>query len=211
MPKCIRLISLGRFYETYGESLGIKTGVLLIHWAILIKHENDVGPLNEKDIDCYLYAMKFKDNDSEDILEYYMPNIYHYAMKEGDTSGDVKLESVTEDYNSPVCDVVIDGIDPYPKTHEAKQKIVNFVEDYDSFWLSSCYSSPPNEVDLKDYLKKCGNYDIILMRQWDYLGDSDNPVILYISYNGDGRVLVTRCNLSINHITGEIEYAFCKP
>ncbi len=211
MPKCIRLISLGRFYETYGESLGIKTGVLLIHWAILIKHENDVGPLNEKDIDCYLYAMKFKDNDSEDILEYYMPNIYHYAMKEGDTSGDVKLESVTEDYNSPVCDVVIDGIDPYPKTHEAKQKIVNFVEDYDSFWLSSCYSSLPNEVDLKDYLKKCGNYDIILMRQWDYLGDSDNPVILYISYNGDGRVLVTRCNLSINHITGEIEYAFCKP
>ena len=78
------------FYKTYRESLGIKTGVLLIHWTILIKHEDDVGPLNEKDIDCYLYAMKFKDSNSKDILEYYMPNIYQYAMKEGDASGDIR-------------------------------------------------------------------------------------------------------------------------
>ncbi len=172
-----------KIYETYGESLGIKTGVLLIHWAILIKHENDVGPLNEKDIDCYLYAMKFKDNDSEDILEYYMLNIYHYAMKEGDTSGDIKFEYVsTLPSNSPVCDV---------------NSIGNTVEKLSSDWLKKCYSSPPNEVDLKDYLKKCGNNDIILMRKWDYLKSSKNPVILYISYNGDGRVLVTRCKIEI--------------
>jgi len=34
----------------------------------------------EKDINCYLYAMKFKDKDSQNILKNFMHNIYSYAM-----------------------------------------------------------------------------------------------------------------------------------
>jgi hypothetical protein len=58
-----------KIYETYRESLGIKTGVLVDHWAILIKNESDVDPFTEKDINCYLYAMKFRGNDSLNVLE----------------------------------------------------------------------------------------------------------------------------------------------
>ena len=149
-------------------------------------------PLNEKDIDCYLYAMKLKDSNSKDILEYFIPSIYQYAIKEGTSGENIKLEYVSIPSNSPVCDV---------------NSIGDTVEKLSSGWLKKCYSSPPNEVDLKDYLKKCGNYDIILMRQWDYLKDSDSPVILYISYNGDGRVLVTRCEIKI--VNGEIKRTYC--
>ncbi len=131
-----------KIYETYSESLGIKTYVLLIHRAILIKDESKVGPFNEKDINCYLYAMKFKKNDSKNILEDYMPNIYHYRMREL-SGNDITLEYVSDsdiDVNSQVCRVVLNGVYLY-----------NNVTGLSNDWLN-CYSSGthPSEVSLKD-------------------------------------------------------------
>ncbi len=180
----------------------------MVHRAILIRKESDVGPFNEKDMDCYLYAMKFAGNDSQNLLlNYTLQNIYHYAMKDEVVNNDVRLERITVyASNSPVCDVIVSDNVPV-----AIRDIGSIVEYYSLDWLNKCYPSPPSELYLKDYLRRCGNFDRILMRQWDYLQDSNSTVILYISYNGDGRVLVTRCEVKRDYVTGEITGANCKP
>ena len=174
----------------------------------MIRKESDVRPFNEKDIDCYLYAMKFAGNDSQNLLlNYTLQNIYHYAMKDEVVNNDVRLERITVyTSNSPVCDVIVSDNVPV-----AIRDIGSIVEYYSLDWLNKCYQSQnlPNTLDLKDYLRKCGNFDRILMRQWDYLKDSNSTVILYISYNGDGRVLVTRCEVKIRG--GNIIDTSCTP
>ena len=191
----------------YRESLGIKTGVLVDHWAILIGNESDVGPFTEMDINCYLYTMKFRGNDSQNILEDFMHNLYFYALGDKVTTNpitgdsDIKLDPPgTRNAYSKVC---------WIKECPTCQYIEQIVSSLDTNWLDSCFPPPrPIDVYLKSYLEKCGNYDRILMRTWDYLGTNNTPVILYIVYNGDGRVVVTRCKLVIKH--GEIDNTQCE-
>jgi len=128
-----------------------------------------------------------------------MHNIYSYAMTGKKVGcGWFNLGQCLEITNSgtdvsysEVCDVV--GSE---------------VEALESKWISECGS--PNV--LQNLLNNCGKNETILMRKWDYLNaSSTNPVILYIVYNGDGRVVVTKCELKIKPTTGKIERVECEP
>ena len=44
-------------------------------------NESLVGNFNEKNLNCILYAMKYRNNCSRNILEDFMHNLYFYALR----------------------------------------------------------------------------------------------------------------------------------
>jgi len=171
-------------YWTLAESMRIKTDEMLDHYFIYISNESLVGPFDEKDLNCYWFAMKYRGNDSVSILDVF-PNIYSYEYSDEKVfcnwflSQCPKVEKVNPTGSSVVCKVV-------------NKVYGNKIEEKEKEWTKSC----GNPGVLQDLLKNCGVYETVLMREWDWLGDSYNPVSLRIIYNTEGRVIVMRCEIT---------------
>ncbi len=127
--------------------------------------------------------MKYRGNDSVSILDVF-PNIYSYEYSDDMVpcnwflSQCPKVEKVNPTGSSIICDVV-------------NRVYGNKIEEKEKDWVKSC-GSPSI---LQDFLKNCGVYETVLMRQWDWLGDSNKPVYLRIIYNTEGRVIVEKCEI----------------
>ena len=98
-------------------------------------------------------------------------------MRDRFEGSNYELVHVNIDWNSEICEVEYKG-----------KKIGEWVEEIDKKFCNcdtwSCYKS-----------KRCMNNDMILMRQFDYISNSDNGAVVLIFNPGFGKIVLMKCKV----------------